>query len=380
LKSNNTKTLFPELLTTIPKTQAIKYTGSKLKLLPQIISLVEGLDIKTVLDGFAGTTRVSQAFSQLGFQVTSNDISDWSYILGTCYLKNNKDKSYYKELINHLNSTKPVSGWFTEYYGGIVDKNGYATGKDGGKKPWQAHNTKKLDAIRNEIDNLCLDEIDKSVALTSLILAMDKVDSTLGHYTSYLKSWSARSFNNMELEVPNLFMNKKENIIIQDDIFNTIKESKPDFAYFDPPYGSSNDKMPASRVRYASYYHIWTTIIKNDKPEVFGKAMRRKDSSDTQSISKFEEFRKDTNGKFAVINTIDKLIEKTNAKYIAFSYSSGGRANMEELKNILSKHGKLLKMIAIDYKKNVMANMSWTNQWVNDNQKQNQEFIFLLKK
>ncbi len=380
MKSNNTKTLFPELLTTIPKTQAIKYTGSKLKLLPQIISLLEGLDIKTVLDGFAGTTRVSQAFSQLGFQVTSNDISDWSYILGTCYLKNNKDKSYYKELINHLNSIKPVSGWFSEHYGGIVDKNGYATGKDGGKKPWQIHNTNKLDAIRNEIDNLCLDEIDKSVSLTSLILAMDKVDSTLGHYTSYLKNWSPRSFKCMKLEVPNLFVNKKENIVMQDDIFNTIKESKPDFAYFDPPYGSNNDKMPASRVRYASYYHIWTTIIKNDKPEVFGKAMRRKDSSDTQSISKFEEFRKDTNGKFAVINTIDKLIEKTNAKYIAFSYSSGGRANIEELKKILSKHGKLLKMIAIDYKKNVMANMSWTNQWVNDNQKQNQEFIFLIKK
>ena len=45
--------------------------------------------------------------------------------------------------------------------------------------------------------------------------------------------------------------------------------SKNDFVYFDPPYGSNNDKMPPSRVRYASYYHIWTSIIKHDKPKIF---------------------------------------------------------------------------------------------------------------
>ena len=47
--------------------------------------------------------------------------------------------------------------------------------------------------------------------------------------------------------------------------------SDVDLAYYDPPYGSNNDKMPPSRVRYASYYHVWTTIIQNDRPELFGK-------------------------------------------------------------------------------------------------------------
>jgi adenine-specific DNA-methyltransferase len=48
-----------------PETQAIKYTGSKLKLLPFILSLSKkaagGHNNVAVFDGFSGSTRVSQA-------------------------------------------------------------------------------------------------------------------------------------------------------------------------------------------------------------------------------------------------------------------------------------------------------------------------------
>ena len=58
--------------------------------------------------------------------------------------------------------------------------------KDGKKKMWQLHNTMKLDAIREEIDKIINNEIEKAVLLTSLIIAMDKVDSSVGHHV-YLK-------------------------------------------------------------------------------------------------------------------------------------------------------------------------------------------------
>jgi adenine-specific DNA methylase len=48
-----------------------------------------------------------------------------------------------------------------------------------------------------------------------------------------------------------------------------------DLAYFDPPYGSNNEKRPPSRVRYAAYYHLWTSICRFDRPILFGKAQRR---------------------------------------------------------------------------------------------------------
>ena len=138
--------------------------------------------------------------------------------------------------------------------------------------------------------------------------------------------------------------------------------------------------MPPSRVRYASYYHLWTTIIKNDQPELFGKVSRRKDSSDMQAASVFEEFRKDDEGNFLAVQAIDKLIEKVNAHYLALSYSSGGRATAEQLNAVLNKHGKIIKTIEIDYKRNVMAGMKWTNEWTRDAEEPNREFIFLIEK
>lgn len=83
--------------------------------------------------------------------------------------------------------------------------------------------------------------------------------------------------------------------------------------------------MPPSRVRYAAYYRLWTTICLFDRPEVFGKAKRRADTSDRVASSVFEA-------------------------------------------------------IKVDYRKNVMAGMQWTNEWVRDAATRNQEFLFLIER
>ncbi len=363
----------------IPRTEGIKYAGSKLKLLPHILELASKTNATTVLDGFAGTTRVSQAFAQSDYKVISNDISIWSKTFGTCYLKNKRSVKFYREIIEHLNNLKPKNDWFTKNYGGSPEDKSSAK-LDGLKKPFQIHNTQKLDAIRDEIDDLDLNEIEKCVLLSSLILALDKVDSTLGHYVSYLNEWSPRSYKTLELKVPMLFETEKEHEVFHRDIFKTIENVECDLAYFDPPYGSNNEKMPPSRVRYASYYHLWTSIILNDKPKTFGKAKRRTDTSDTQAGSIFEEFRQNDNGKFIATDAIEKLLAKTNAKHIILSYSSGGRATAENLFEILEDAGKIIDFVKVDYKQNVMASMRWTNDWVRESGKKNQEFLFLIEK
>lgn len=363
----------------IPKTEGIKYAGSKLKLLPHILELAAKTKSKTVLDGFAGTTRVSQAFAQSGYKVVSNDVSVWSKTFANCYLKNEKDKHYYKEIIEHLNNLPSKNEWFTQHYGGLPDEKS-SKSLDGLKKPFQIHNTQKLDAIRDEIENLDLNEIEKSVLLTSLILALDKVDSTLGHHASYLNEWSPRSYKTLELKVPQLFESSEKHEVFQNDIFETIEKTETDLAYFDPPYGSNNEKMPPSRVRYAAYYHLWTSIILNDKPQTFGKAKRREDTSDTKSGSVFEEFRQNDDGKFIATLAIEKLLDATNAKHIILSYSSGGRATAENLFEILENAGKIIDFVKVDYKQNVMAAMRWTNDWIREAEKKNQEFLFLIEK
>ncbi len=355
----------------VPKTEGIKYAGSKLKILPYIFTMISEIKVDTILDGFSGSTRVSQALSKSGFKTISNDVSVWSETLAKSYLMNRKNPSDYKDLIDHLNSLEGYDGWFSEHYGGTPESKQ--------KRPFQLKNTKKLDAIRDEIDRLNLDELSKSVALTSLIFALDSVDNTLGHYSSYLANWSPRSHNNMKLKVPLLYQNTRENIVLRDDIFNVIEEQEYDLAYFDPPYGSNNEKMPSSRVRYNSYYHIWTSIILNDQPTLFGKVNRREDSRDKISPSIFEEFRRDKDGKSIAMQAIKDLISKTNSNYILLSYSSGGIASKKELFDIINSEGKLIKALEINYKKNVMSQMRWTNEWVGSDDKY-LEYLFLIKK
>ncbi|MGI9461657.1 MAG: DNA adenine methylase [Alphaproteobacteria bacterium] len=370
--STNLSTETPYQLSGQPLiTEGIKYTGSKKKLLPQILSLVAQINPNSIFDGFSGTTRVSQAFAQSGYQVIANDISIWSEIFANCYLLNKQPASYYQKMIDELNHLKPMAGWFSEHYGGLPSAI---------KKPWQKHNTMKLDAIRQEIANWQLNKIEESVLLTSLIHAMDAVDSTIGHYASYLHHWSKRSYKTMKMKMPHLHFYKKNHIVQRQDIFSAIKEATVDLAYFDPPYGSNNEKMPPSRVRYAAYYHLWKTIILNDRPHVFGKSSRRYDSSDTIAASVFEEFRKDDGGHFIAVNAIKKLLCDTRAKYILLSYSSGGRATIDELYDAMATAGKLKKIVEIDYRKNVMADMTWSQKWITNTATPHKEFLFLIEK
>jgi adenine-specific DNA-methyltransferase len=349
----------------VPPTEGIKYAGSKLKLLPHILELTARVEPRTVFDGFSGTTRVSQAFAQSGYHVIANDIAVWSKVFGDCYLLSPHPAEHYQNLIDHLNAVPGKHGWFTEHYSGDF------------KKPWQRHNTLKLDAIREEIEKLNDDE--KAVALTSLILAMDEVDSTIGHYASYLNDWSPRSYREMKLRVPRLIPKTHDHEVHQSDIFDIVSSIDADLAYYDPPYGSNNDKMPPSRVRYAAYYHLWTSICLFDNPPVFGKANRRADTSDVLSASVFEEYRRNDNGRFIVVEAMERLLRETKARHIILSYSSGGRATAEELNDVIRSAGKLIDVVEVDYKRNVMGGMRWTNEWVRDAEEGNREFLFLVE-
>lgn len=362
-----------------PATEGIKYAGSKLKMIPHILRLARKVSATTVFDGFSGTTRVSQAFAQSGYRVISNDIAVWSEIFATCYLLQPKPSHEYYSLIDHLNGVRPTDGWFTKHYGGLPN-DGVSVQQDGLKKPWQIHNTRKLDAIRQEIESLNLNAHDKAVAIASLILALDQVDNTIGHYASYLHNWSERSYRTLVLKVPRMFRSEHHNLVYRENIFNIIDDIVADLAYIDPPYGSNNEKMPPSRVRYAAYYHIWKSICLFDCPKLFGKANRRRDSSDVESYSIFEDFRKTSDGSYVSIASVGALMAQIQAQWIILSYSSGGRTTANDLRDVIAENGHIIDMVAVEYKRNVMSNMTKTNEWVRDVVSPNMELLFLIEK
>ena len=213
-----TLNLFENLVADAPATEGIKYAGSKLKLLPHILQLVQKVKPRIVLDGFSGTTRVAQMLAQTEHRVIANDLSVWSEVFGNCYLLNTHPPDYYQPLIDHLNALPGTDGWFTENYGGEPG-GGSSASDDGFKKPWQKHNTRRLDAMRLEIDRLAISQSERSVLLTSLILALDVVDSTMGHFASYLSDWAPRSYNKLHLRVPRLFPVRESHSVHRGDIF-----------------------------------------------------------------------------------------------------------------------------------------------------------------
>ena len=129
-KNSNNSDLF--------KTEGIRYTGSKREIIYKIISMIQRhcVDVNTVLDGCAGTTRVSQALKKCGYSVTANDLAEYTQVFGQCYLLNTHNTAYFEKWIADLNKLEGVDGWFTKNYGGLVtsSKNGNAVQNDGKKK------------------------------------------------------------------------------------------------------------------------------------------------------------------------------------------------------------------------------------------------------
>ena len=67
------------------------------------------------------------------------------------------------------------------------------------------------------------------------------------------------------------------------------------------------------------------------------------------------------------------------AVVLAGGGSGGGSAAKQALSDLLSAAGRLRQVLEVDAKRNVMASMRWTNDWVNRGGRW-LEYLFLLEK
>jgi adenine-specific DNA-methyltransferase len=357
------------------ETEGVRYSGSKRAIIPKIHELIRDLPVRSVLDAFSGTTRVSQYFKSAGYDVHSNDIAPYSTVFGRCYIENCDDERRALERkIEHLNQLKPVDGYFTEFYGGEDEGTGAVISRDGKKKPFLIKNTRKLDAIRDEIDSISEDPVEHAILLTSLINALDQVDNTLGHQVAYLSKWAPRAYNDMLLRRPRLLAGDGSYRVTRMDAKKV--PGRFDLAYFDPPYNTNNTHTPTTRVRYASYYHFWTTVVLNDKPQSVGASNRRFDcSSDSLpgGISKYESTRYKE-----VLSEIEQLVAGAAARYVLFSYSNKGKVEISDLEEVFSQYN-VLTIEKFSHRENVQRMLTSNREWLGD-QSANYEYLFLVEK
>jgi adenine-specific DNA-methyltransferase len=294
----------------------IKYLGSKRKLVPHIVGLVEQLpDVATACDLFTGTTRVAQALKQAGIEVHANDLASYSEVLATCYVEADStaiDEAAIRAKLAHLQSLPGRDGYVTETFCRQA-------------RYFQEHNGRRIDAIRAEIDRIASDRVERAILLTSLLEAADRVDSTTGVQMAYLKSWAPRSHNELELRMPELLPGSGRATRLD------ANELAPqldgiDLVYLDPPYNQHS---------YRGNYHVWETLVRGDEPEAYGVAMKRVD---------VRELKSDYNSRRRALPAFADLVQSLEARWLLVSFSDEGfiePTDMRELLEARSEVGEL---------------------------------------
>jgi adenine-specific DNA-methyltransferase len=312
----------------------IKYLGSKRLLIQHIVACISSLPkVATVADLFSGTARVGHALKREGYVIHSNDLNKYAYTLAKCYVE--ADASDLQDevikLIVYLNSIEGKPGYITENY---CVKSRF----------FQPHNGERIDAIREEIERLNLNPLLKSICLTSLMEAADRIDSTTGVQMAYLKSWATRSFNTLELRVPSLTDrgHNQPSAAYNSDALELAPLLDVDCVYLDPPYNQHS---------YLGNYHIWETLVEWDKPSLYGIAMKRTDCRERKSVF---------NSKRLAQQAFSDLVADIKSPNIVISFNNEGYINRASMEELLAKKGNVL-VVDVPYKRYVGAQIGIYN-------------------
>lgn len=342
-------------------TVGVKYLGSKKKLLPYIGKAIESLDVKSAVDVFTGTTRVAQYFRANGIKTDTSDLSWASTSYAHTFVHNPRGNAHLQKHIDEMNNLAGVNGWLSQNYSGDVPQ----TDKRGNGRCFQLKNTMKADAARDYVETLTLDSWEKHTLVVAIILALDCVDNTVGVQQAYLKEWCARSNNDIFFELPYSFDGSVGTHFEGDCLTNAY--NKYDLAYYDPPYSPHS---------YSTYYHIWDSIVKWDKPATGLKAKRRIDR-----VAKAAEYDASMESPWnyadSALNATETLLKRVDAKYHLLSYSNESLIKQDDLMKMCQTIGET-SILEIDYKRNIMSQIGNAKNAAK-NQK-NKELLILIKK
>jgi adenine-specific DNA-methyltransferase len=161
-----------------------------------------------------------------------------------------------------------------------------------------------------------------AIALTALLLAADRVDSTTGVQMAYLKTWAPRSFRALELVAPPLLPGAGR--VVSGDIMQTARTIGPvDLAYLDPPYNQH---------RYEANYHVWETLVRWDHPDHYGTACKRVDIRDSPTRSPF-------NSRRTFPAALRELLSTVECGTLMLSYNDESWVESDELARWLGEAG-----------------------------------------
>lgn len=316
----------------------IKYIGSKRTLIPVILDAVRRVAAaESVIDLFSGTSRVGHALKAAGYRVLSNDHNAYAAVLARCYVEADAEDVLRDagRLVREFNALRGAPGYFTETF--CVQSRFF-----------QPKNGERIDSIREAIAAKCLDPVLEAVVLVSLMEAADRVDSTTGLQMAYLKTWAPRAHNDLCLRVPGVLPRARhgKGAVTCLDALEAAACLQADIAYIDPPYNQHS---------YLGNYHIWESLVRWDKPPVYGVACKRVDVRQRQSVF---------NSRPRFAGAMRRLLNAARAPVLVVSFNNEGYLSKDEMEALLASlwdgQGKVTT-IENDFKRYVGAQIGIYN-------------------
>ena len=312
----------------------IKYLGSKRLLLPRIVAAVKAVPkARSVIDLFSGTARVGHALKREGFRVLANDHNAYALALARCYVAADRERvaKAAAHLIAEFNRLPGRPGYVTETF---CRKARY----------FQPKNGARIDAIRDAIAAKDLPSDLEAVLLVSLMEAADRVDSTTGVQMAYLKRWAPRAFNDLELRLPDVLpravhgRGEAHGL----DALTAVRRLEADVAYLDPPYNQHS---------YLGNYHVWESLVRQDRPDAYGVAMKRTDVRTRKSPF---------NTRAGIRIALAEVIARVQARCLVVSFSDEGYLTRAEVEGMLARRGRVA-VVPVPYKRYVGAQIGIYN-------------------
>jgi adenine-specific DNA-methyltransferase len=282
----------------------IKYLGSKRRLVPVLREICRAAGARTAVDLFTGTTRVAQAFKAEGAHVTAVDSARYAHVFARTYVEADADaidRQALRAAIDALNALGGRPGYVHEMFSRQA-------------RYFQPDNAARIDAVRDAIEEHHAGSPMFPLLLTSLIEAADRVDSTTGVQMAYVKQWAPRSYNPLELRVPELVAGTGS-AVQGDAVALAPLLGHFDLAYLDPPYNQH---------RYFTNYHVWETLVAWDSPEAYGVARKRIDARDPTTRSEF-------NSKRAMPAALASVVRSVDCDLLVLSYNDESWLGLDEL-------------------------------------------------
>lgn len=290
-----------------------RYIGSKSKLTTWIMDIIDKNtdNVHSLCDIFAGTgTIANHAISKYDNVIVNDFLYSNNVIYHAFFGDGVWNKETVTSLISFYNNLDPQyipDNWFSDNYG---------------DKYYEARVARQIGFIRQHIEDSkpSLTPKEYNILLATLIYNIDKLANTVGHFDAYIKKpikpqplhlrmIDAKTFDNVE--------------IFRKDANEFARQIHTDLVYIDPPYNSR---------QYCRFYHLYETLIKWDKPELFGVAM--KPAAENMSVY----------CSCKAVDAFEDLVTHLDTKYIVVSYNNtyNSKSNSSENKILLEDIQRIL--------------------------------------